>query len=78
MQTRIEVLSNWRPAIAGTLNQTNADDETASTFPSLADAQQFVPLVMEQNPKSIRLVNVATGQQVACWDSDDDGNFYSL
>lgn len=38
----------WRPAIAGTLNQTGMTDEEASTYDTLTEAEVDVPVVREQ------------------------------
>lgn len=34
-------VGDWRPAVAGTLNQSSLTDEAASTFRSLEEAEEF-------------------------------------
>ena len=60
----IEVLSTewagtlrdgWRPAIAGSLNQTGWSNERASTFARRSDADSFLTMVAEQGPNTIRI-----------------------
>jgi hypothetical protein len=47
----------WRPAIAGTLNQTRDDDETASTFSTVAEAMSFLTeAVLPEGPEAVRVV----------------------
>lgn len=67
MKYKLEVRSNewagilrngWRPAIAGTLNQTGLSDNEASTYPTLADAEADVAIVWEQEPEDVRIVEV--------------------
>ena len=45
----------WRPAIDGTLNSSEFSADEASTFESFEDAVEFLPLVREQNPDSVRI-----------------------
>lgn len=66
---RIEVLSNewagtlrdgWRPAVAGTLNNTSLSDDAASTFDSAAEAANFLArFVVPEEPDQARIVEVA-------------------
>ena len=47
----------WRPAVAGSLNQTRDDDETASTFATLHEAQSFADAyVVPERPERWRIV----------------------
>lgn len=56
-------VGGWRPAVAGTLNQTSMSDESASTFEWLDDATRFVrehilPEFSEEREGDWRVVNV--------------------
>lgn len=50
----------WRPAITGTLNQTGASDEAASTFADEPDADSAASLVLDSigDPESVRVVEI--------------------
>ena len=51
--------NEWRPAIAGTLNQTGLSDEEASTFATCREASDVLDeLVRPQNPVEMRIVQV--------------------
>lgn len=54
--------SGWRPAIAGTLNQTGLSDEASSEFPSLRSAMEFLPMVRAEAPESIRIIAAISGR----------------
>ncbi len=50
-------VAGWRPAVAGPLNQTRDDDETASTFATIHEAMVFLDQhVMPERPRCVRLV----------------------
>ncbi len=57
LEVRGDWAGRWRPAVAGELNQTRDDDETASTFSSVAEAMAvFERCIIPERPTAARLV----------------------
>lgn len=56
--------NGWRPAIAGTLNQTQFSDGAASTYGRKEAALADLGMVREQRPNAIRILNMKNGEIV--------------